>query len=258
MFRRPVRAAILLSAALAIPVLRVRADDPLPKGETVLDQYVEATGGKATYEKIKNRMSKGKFEIEGANLKGSVTAYQAAPNKMSIAVDFGDFGKISEGTDGKDAWELNPITGDRVVEGEEKADKILRSAFNEEIRWKELYDKVECTGVEDVDGKPAYKVVLTPKQGKPTTEYYDKASHLQVKSSTTSVSPMGEIKVEAFPSDYKKVDGLLIAHKVTQKILTQTLVISMDEIKHNVDLPPDVFKAPDAIKALLEKKKESK
>ena len=144
------------------------------------------------------------------------------------------------------------------MEGEEKADKILRGAFNEEIRWKDLFEKVECTGVEDVDGKPAYKVVLTPKQGKPTTEYYDKASHLQVKSTTTAVSPMGEIKAEAFPSDYKKVDGVLIAHKVTQKVLTQTLVVSMDEIKHNVELPPDIFKMPEAIKAIAEKKKDAK
>lgn len=256
--RRTLRTAILLSAALALPALRVRADDPLPKAETVLDQYVEATGGKPAYEKLKNRVSKGKFELEGANLKGTIVAYQAPPNKMSATVDFGDFGKIVEGSDGTIAWELNPITGDRVVEGDEKADKLLHNTFNGEIHWKEMYDKVECTGVEDVDGKPAYKVVLTPKRGKPSTEFYDKASHLQVKTVMTAVSPMGEIKVEGYPSDYKKVDGVLIAFKVTQKMLTQTIVVTMDEIKHNVDLPADVFKVPDAVKALAEKKKDSK
>ncbi len=255
---RPLRTAILLAAALALPALRALADDPLPKAETVLDQYVEATGGKPAYEKLKNRMSKGKFELDGANLKGAIVAYQAAPNKMSATVDFKDIGKIVEGSDGDIAWEINPITGDRIVEGEEKADKLLHGTFNGELRWKEMYEKAECTGVEDVAGKPAYKVVLTPKQGKPVTEFYDKASHLQVKSLMTTTGPMGEIPVEAFPGDYKKVDGILIPHKVTQKVAVQTIVITMDEIKHNVDLPPDTFKVPDAIKAMVEKKKESK
>ena len=258
MLRRPVRAALLLSAAFALTTRPARADDPLPKAETVLDQYVEATGGKAAYEKVKNRVSKGTFEVEGANVKGKVVAYQAPPNKMKTEVDLGGFGKITEGCDGTVAWEVNPITGDRVVEGDEKAEKLLHNTFNGELHWKEMYEKAECTGVEDVAGKPAYKVVLTPKVGKPSTEYYDKASHLQVKAVSTVKSPMGEIQVEMFPADYKKVDGVLIAHKVTQKMLVQTIVITMDEIKQNVDLPPDVFKLPDAIKELVDKKKESK
>lgn len=260
MLRRSVCTALLLSAAFvsAVPTRPARADDPLPKAETVLDQYVEATGGKAAYEKLKNRVSKGTFEVQGANVKGKIVAYQAPPNKMLTEVDLGGFGKITEGSDGTVVWEINPITGDRVVEGEEKAEKLLHNTFNGELRWKEMYEKAECTGIEDVDGKPAYKVVLTPKSGKPTTEFYDKASHLQVKATTTVTSPMGEIAVEMIPSDYKKVDGVLIAHKVTQKLLVQTIVIAMDEIKHNVDLPADVFKMPEAVKALVEKKKESK
>jgi outer membrane lipoprotein-sorting protein len=260
MLRRPVRTALLLSAALAIPALRASADDPLPKAEEVLDKYVEATGGKAAYEKIKNRVAKGTMEVVGAGLKGKLAISQAAPNKMRTEVDFENIGKILEGTDGNVYWEINPITGDRVIEGDEKAEKLLHGTFNSELRWKEIYAKVECTGVEDIDGKPAYKVVLTPKEAtiKPSTEFYDKATHLQVKSLATTKTPMGDIEVETYPSDYKKVDGLLMAHKVRQKLLTQEMAITMTEVKHNVDLPPDTFKTPDAIKPLLEKKKDEK
>jgi hypothetical protein len=252
------RSAILLPALLLIPALRALGDDPLPKGETVLDQYVEATGGKAAYEKLKNRVSRGTFEVEGAGLKGKIVVNQAAPNKMATEIDFAGFGKVAEGTDGRVFWELSPVTGDRVAEGEEKAEKLRECTFNGEVRWRDLYEKAECTGVEDVAGKAAYKVVLTPKGGgKPTTEFYDKASHLQVKSSTTSKSPMGEIQVETFVSDYKKADGILFPGKLTQKVLTQTIVITFDEVKHNVDLPADTFKVPDAVKELLDRKKDA-
>ena len=66
---------------------------------------------------------------------------------------------------------LSPLIGDRLLDGDEK-DEFIKEAeiFNDEIRWKEVYDKAECTGIEDVDGKPAYKLVLTPKSGKPTTK----------------------------------------------------------------------------------------
>ena len=42
-----------------------------------------------------------------------------------------------------------------------------------------------------VDGKDAYKVVLTPKAGKPVTKWYDKDSNLIVKMAMTSQEPHG-------------------------------------------------------------------
>ncbi len=258
MLRRTFHTAIVLSAALTAPALRASADEPLPKAEEVLDKYVEATGGKAAYEKLKNSVAKGTMEVVGAGVKGKVVVYQEPPNKMRTEVELENLGKIIEGTDGKIVWEINPITGDRIVEGDEKAEKLLHSTFNGEIHWKDMYAKAECTGVEDVDGKPAYKIVLTPKEGggKPTTEYYDKASHLQVKSVAMSKTPMGEIEVATYPSDYKKVDGVLISHKATQKLLTQEVTITIGELKHNVDLPADTFKFPESLKVQDEKKKD--
>ncbi len=88
------------------------------------------------------------------------------------------------------------------------------------------------------------RLSLTPKSGKPSTEYYDKTSHLLVKQTSTTTSPMGEVPVEVYPSDYKAVDGVMIPFTVTQKVLTQEIVMKMTEIKHNVDVPADAFKRP--------------
>ena len=66
------RATSRLASAIAALLLlgsnvASRAED-LPKGEDVLKQYVEATGGKAAYEKVKNRVMKGTLEIPGAGI----------------------------------------------------------------------------------------------------------------------------------------------------------------------------------------------
>jgi zinc protease len=255
---RSIRSLLVLSAIFAISARPSRADDPLPTGEKVLDQYLEATGGRAAYEKIKNRVAKGTIEIEGAGVKGKITVTAAEPNKLVASIDLGQLGKQTEATDGKEAWEISGITGDRLVEGEEKESTILDATFNEELNLKQKYTKLECTGVEDVDGKPAYKVVLTPKIGKPGTQFYDKTSHLLVKQLATKTTPMGEITMEAYPSDYRKVDGILIPFKLKQKVLTQSLVITMTDIKHNAELPADTFAVPDGIKELIAKAKKDK
>jgi zinc protease len=254
--QRPLRSLIVLSAALCLLARPARADDPLPSGEKVLEQYVEATGGKAAYEKLKNRVAKGTLEVTGAGIKGKMTITEAEPNKVIADIDLGQFGKQVQATDGKVAWESSGIQGDRVLEGEEKDDFIADATFNDELNFKKRYAKVECTGVEDVEGKPAFKVVLTPKTGKPKTQFYDKASHLLVKEAETKKTPMGEISAETYPSDYKKIDGILIPHVAKQKVLTQEIVITMTDVKHNVDLPADTFKLPDGIKELVEKKKD--
>lgn len=255
MTRSQTTRALALALTLAwLPSAHAGADDALPTGEAVLEQYVEATGGKAAYEKVKNRVSTGELEVTGAAVKGKLTITQAAPNKALAVIDLGGLGKNTEATDGTVAWSLSEINGDRVLSGEEKEAFILQSTFNSEIRWKDRYTKAECTGVEDVDGKPAYKVVLTPKTGKPTTEFYDKASHLQVKQISVTKNPMGEITVETYPSDYRKVDGILMPFVAKQKVLTQEIVMTMKEVKHNVDLPADAFAVPDAVKELLKKK----
>src|SRR5258708_5849715 len=59
----------------------VTAADPLPKPETILDHYVEVTGGKAAYEKIHSEVVKGKMEVTGRGIAGSLVSYSAEPNR---------------------------------------------------------------------------------------------------------------------------------------------------------------------------------
>ncbi len=226
----------------------------LPKAETVLAQYVEATGGKALYEKFKTRTTTATVEIPAANISGKLQIFQAAPNKISVVTELGPAGKSVQGTDGTSVWEISPLTGDRLLDGAEKEDFLRKATFNEEIYKMELYKKVECVGIEDVEGKPAYKIVLTAKTGKTETEFYDKASHLLVKESTTTKGPMGEFEVESFPTDYKKVDGILFAFKATQKMLGQEIVIKLTEIKHDAEIPPDTFRRPASLDGTEKKK----
>ncbi|MDQ6698752.1 MAG: hypothetical protein M3Z36_01045, partial [Acidobacteriota bacterium] len=115
----------------------IYAQDALPKGEAVLDKYVEATGGKAAYAKVHNSITKGRMEIVGQGVKGDLTVYSAEPSKMYSVFEIDGVGKIEEGTDGTVAWSLSALQGARVKEGEEKAVALRSANFNNHVHWKE-------------------------------------------------------------------------------------------------------------------------
>jgi hypothetical protein len=230
----------------------------LPGGEELLDKYVTVTGGKEAYEKCTNRVSSGTMEISGPGIKGKITVYQAAPNKMYTSADLPGVGKIEEGTDGQTVWERNPLSGPRVKKDDEKANALRDALFNGELNWRKVYKKAECVAEEMVDGKPCYKVDLTMANGKIRSYYLDKASGLAVKLTSTEKTQLGEIPTEVTVSDYKKVDGLLIPHTMRQKALTQVILITFDKIEHNAKLPEDRFAIPEDIKKLADKDKPGK
>ena len=242
--------------ALSLGFARPGYADDLPKGSDILDKYVVATGGKEAYEKVKNRVMTGTMEIGQASIKGNIAIYQAPPNKMLMTAELPGVGKIEEGTDGTTVWERNPLTGPRVKTGEEKAKGLRDATFDAEVNWRKVYKKAECVAEEKVDGKPCYKVELTMPEGQVRTAYYDKQSNLLVKTVSNEKSPMGNITVESILSDYKKVDGIFIPHKVRQKMAGQEIAIVLEKIEQNVKLPDNRFDLPEDIKKLADKDKK--
>ena len=230
----------------------------LPKAETILDRFVEATGGKAAYDKRTGEISTGTFEMAAQGIKGSLTVYSAAPDKSYRVIELDGIGKVESGTGNGIAWEKNPMLGPRVMSGEEKAQNLREAAFNGAVNWRSLYVKAETTGVETIDGEECYKVVLTPAEGKPLTSYFQKKSGLAVKQSMVAASAMGEAPVDVAVSDYKSFGGILTPTKMVQKVAGQEFTISIDKVQVNPEIPPDRFAIPAEVRALLQKNSQGK
>ena len=240
-------------AVLLTPVALLAADESLPKAETILDHFVEVTGGKAAYEKRHNQVERGNLELTGKGIKGAITIYQSAPNKDLAIIEIEGIGKIESGSDGETTWEKSVLQGARIKQGQEKADSLRDATFNAPLYWRTLYDKAETAGTAAVDSHECYKVVLTPKEGKPITQYYDKQSGLLVKSTTVRTTPMGDIAAEVLLDDYRRDGGLISPHKIINRAAGQEFQVQIASVEVNADLPKDRFDLPDDIKALLKK-----
>jgi hypothetical protein len=231
----------------------VAAAADLPKGEVLLDKYIEVTGGKAAHARIHSDMTTGTMEFKAMGLKGKITTYGAEPDKKYSEVLLDGVGKMQEGVNGDVAWSFSAMQGPRVKEGDEKTETLLQAKFNSDLNWRDLFKTAETVGVETVDGKECYKVVLTPKTGSPSTRWFDKESNLLVKLEMTSKSAMGEIQSEMVVSDYRKEGDILLPHKMIVKAGPMEFVATVDTVQHNPEIPKDRFDVPDEIKALLKK-----
>jgi hypothetical protein len=224
----------------------------LPKAEEVLAKYVQATGGQAAYNKVRTSISNGKVSMPAQGIEGKVTIYESEPAHNYTVVDIPGVGLVEDGTDGTVAWERSALQGARLKTGEERAFAI-RSASSQTkfLDWKKFYKSIETAGTETVNGKPCYKVVSTPLEGKPEVGYYDQSSGLLVKETGIMASPMGEVPVETEIGDYRKEGALLVPHKIKQSFVGQKMEITIESMQVNPDIPKDRFDLPADVKALI-------
>jgi hypothetical protein len=227
----------------------------LPSAETLLQHYVERSGGADAWAKARNSRTTGTVEIAGRSITGTVEVVEEGVKSLT-AIDLAGIGKIEQGFDGETAWERNAIQGARLIDGDEKNALKRSSAFALANSWKDEYSGARTLGEENLDGKPAWKVEMTPKEGKPETFYFDKESSLLVRMSAVVTTPLGDIAADVTLSDYRAVDGIQTPFTMTQGAMGQTIVMHFDKIVYNATLPKDQFALPAEVQALVAKRKK--
>lgn len=221
----------------------------LPEAETILDGYVEATGGEKAYEKLKSRVTRGTVTLGEVGLSGKIETWHQAPDRYYSKVSLGALGDTETGYDGRTAWKVTLGTASKMT-GPERAFFVREATFNADLKWRELTKTVETVGVEDVNGKPAYKIKAVTTDGHAMYLYYDKYTNLLVRVDAKVVTELGQVDVEVYPGDYKEVDGILVPHLTTQRMIGMLQTVRVDSVEFNVKIPAEKFETPKAVKQL--------
>ncbi len=243
-------AAVLVAAA---PVVSGGGDgDKLPTGEEVFARFIEATGGEQAHKGVHNRVATWELKAPSQGIRMRVTDYAAEPNKRVYIVESESFGTVAEGTDGEIAWKVKGGESEVALkEGHERRQALRDAVFHPFLQWRRIFEKIECAGVEEVDGRPAYRIVATPPgDGRAESLYFDTNSGLLVRWVTFRKTALGEMSAETAFSDYRKVDGLLVPFVQRTTQAGQAFVVRFTNVEYNVDLPEDRFDSPAAAKQL--------
>ena len=229
----------------------ITAADDLPKAETLLDRYVEVTGGRQNYEKRTTEYMSGIVEIPAAGVKGKVEMWAEAPGSRVEVIDIDGVGRIESGTDGVIAWENSAIMGPRLRSGLELRYHLRDALFNLPVNWRKVYKAAETVAAEKLDSMDCYRLLMTPVEGKPETWYIDQKTNFVVKMLRTSVTTMGEVNGEYLMKDYKEIDGIVMPVTLIQKAAGQEIQVRLETVKANVKLPKDRFTPPAEVKQLM-------
>jgi hypothetical protein len=231
------------------PSITAPAKD-LPSAESILDRYIEVTGGREAYESRTSEVAHGKMEITSAGVSGTLTSY-AMPGRQYVDINIAGIGKIEQGVKDGIAWENSLLQGPRIQTGDEREATLRDATFNAPIHWREIYPTVETVGIESINGEDAYRVLQTPATGNPVTAYYSVKTGLAIKATTTVASQMGDIPAETTILEYKDFGGILSPNKLIQKAAGQDITITVDSVEVNVDIPDERFDLPEAVQALV-------
>lgn len=238
---------------IAVAPAGLRAAD-LPSGESLVRRFIERTASPKAAAAAKSSRTTGTIEVKGLNVKGTIESL-ADGDRTLIIINIQGLGMIEQGFDGEIAWEKNPVQGTRLVEGDEKALFRRLDGISLTDDWAKEYVSEKTLGEDTVNGKPVWKVEMTPHEGKPEIFYFDKDSGLLARMALKVVSPMGEVDAGVTLDDYRDVDGVQTAFSMTQNAMGQEIALIVDKVTYGVQIDPARFALPSDVAELVKKRK---
>lgn len=227
-------------------------DAALPEAAKILDRFVEVTGGADAHAKLRSSVMKGTLEFVGSSIKGPITIWHDRSGDMRTTIKADAIGRIEDGVRGDLAWTSSDMSGPRVLEGDERAVALRKAAFDGAVRWRDFYTAETVEGVEIGDAF-CWKIRLTPKEGAPVLQTFDRDSGLLVRIETTQDTPMGMMPVTTTLSDWRELNGIRVPFTLTQELGdVQEVRVVAESLEHNVEIPAERFAPPESVRLLVE------
>jgi len=174
----------------------------------------------------------GTVRIPGSAVEGSFRMVFDAEGRQRMDVDFGVYGKLIETYDGTEAWSISTLGPPTRAEG-----KYLRQArFSSPFvagDWRRGADEARVEGFVEREGKTLVEVTLRAKDLPPMTLLLDpKSGEVRATKQFTLAEGMGAIPNKGELSDYRRVLGLNLPHRVsTTNVHSGPTILKVEAVK---------------------------
>jgi outer membrane lipoprotein-sorting protein len=224
--------------------------------DDVIEKHLAALGGRAALAKLESRIAAGSIAVstQGVDLAGSVEIYLKAPNKARsyVRLDLSQVGGtevvVDQRCDGKTAFAINSMQGDRDVTGNQLQNMLNANFPTPLMKYKDAGTKVELAGKDKVGMRDVFVLQYTPKAGSSSRQFFDAETYLLLRVVMKIDTPElgGEIEQTTDLSDYREIDGVKIPFTVQTVNSVQTVTIRLDKIEHNKPIDDSMFAKPAA------------
>ncbi len=215
------------------------------KAAQILSKMIEAQGGKKRIQEIKDMVVTGTVEITQMGLDGSLTIYQKEPDKLRSDIEVMGM-IITQAYDGKTGWWINPQTGETEEMSEQMATEMKRDALgNDSLLNPEKYGIFYTyDGTETIDGVEHHILTQHHTDGYEATLFISGETYLVSRSKAITLAQTGvEVMIETYHSDYKEIDGTMVAHSlIVYQDGEEYMVTTITDVQYNTGLEDSLFK----------------
>ena len=205
---------------------------------------MQVIGGRAAWEKLTSRVSRGTVRIEGIEGTGTLLVYEKAPNIELSTMTLQNGYVYRDGYDGKAGWEQDPSGKVKELQGAREADRKALSDFYSEINLAKIYPHPKMIGQKTADGRLAYVVEACVPGGRQRLLYFDAESGLLFRTDLfeNPLSPTPTV-VER-QDDYRDVDGIKYPYRGSVQGPGINIQFRITTLHHNVSVTDDEVARP--------------
>ncbi len=204
-------------------------------GNSIMQDYFKAIGGKEEAAKITSMVSIIGMEMMGRQITG--VEKKMAPNKSLTEMKMGEMTVYKKVFDGEKGF---------TQQGPQKADfneGEIKEALDEKGVIPQLYyNNKEYIGKGKVGDEETYRLKVIFQSGRTSVQHYSAKTGLLLQEETTSKEGDVDITSTTEYKDYKKVGNLLFPHNIISSADGQEFNIKISEIKLNSGVTEADFK----------------
>jgi hypothetical protein len=277
MRRRALSCTVFVLACLPLLVAEsgseTKGTQPRLTASEIVEKNVAARGGLSAWRAVHTLEMKGKMDAGGNNrptiqIPGEKKTTADLPKRPTDQVQLPFVMDLERGRkvrieiqfngqtavqvyNGTQGWKLRPFLNRRQVENftpeELKAASAQADLDGLLIDYAAKGSKVELQGVDKVDGRDAYNLKVTDKNGFPRQVWVDAESFLEVKVEGTPRRLDGKPHaVSTYLQDYRSVNGLMMPYLMITDVdgVKDREKIAIEEIVSNPKLDASKFAMP--------------
>ncbi len=203
--------------------------------ESIIEDYLEAIGGRKKLNDIKDMSVTMKAEVQGMTIQA--VNRKKVPNKMLTTITMSGMMLNQVKCDGEKV-EMSAMGQAQPIDEQTAAATKRQARMFPEMFYAEDGLSLAFKGIENVNGKNAYRVDIVD-NGKVTTEYFDMTTGLKIRS----INVEGENSIITDYEDYRELNnGIRIPYKTTVSgAMPFPLVMQVEKATVNEGLEDKIF-----------------
>jgi hypothetical protein len=244
------RAALLTAVALATASVPAAAQT-LPPASQIVERYIEAVGGRDAFTQHEFRRSELEMAMPAAGMTMNMEVLQARPNRTLTRMTLPGMGTMTSGYDGQVAWAMDPMSGARILSGDELEQSRQQADFDSNLDFARIFSTMETVERATMGDRTCYNVRMVTEGGVEVHNCFDTETGLLIGAVAEQTSPMGTVTTEMLFEDYQQADGILMPMRTRMQMMGQEMVVTVKSVSHDpIDL--SVFELPAQVRALVQ------